>query len=192
MNDAGGASSSSRSPAARTLIATALSTAVVLGGAFLAVDRLHSSTADAVEHPGPAATDAQTQTEVVEQARDIVAIAGLHQATAGYLLMSCKNRDDPPYQGAVYMDFRLPADASADEYFRSIAAVMVAHGWREGLPANQHLLGKNLFKDGVNAILYPDSDSSRHGVARIYGQCHDMNTHRNDSTAWVDVTDRLH
>jgi hypothetical protein len=169
-----------------------LSTAVVLGGAFLAVDRLHSSTADAVEHPGPAATDAQTQTEVVEQARDIVAIAGLHQATAGYLLMSCKNRDDPPYQGAVYMDFRLPADASADEYFRSIAAVMVAHGWREGLPANQHLLGKNLFKDGVNAILYPDSDSSRHGVARIYGQCHDMNTHRGDSTAWIDITDRLH
>jgi hypothetical protein len=145
-----------------------------------------------VEHPGPAATDAQTQTEVVEQARDIVAIAGLHQATAGYLLMSCKNRDDPPYQGAVYMDFRLPADASADEYFRSIAAVMVAHGWREGLPANQHLLGKNLFKDGVNAILYPDSDSSRHGVARIYGQCHDMNTHRGDSTAWIDITDRLH
>jgi hypothetical protein len=69
---------------------------------------------------------------------------------------------------------------------------MVAHGWREGLPANQHLLGKNLFKDGVNAILYPDSDSSRHGVARIYGQCHDMNTHRGDSTAWIDITDRLH
>ncbi|MGO8966319.1 hypothetical protein [Mycobacterium sp.] len=192
MNDAGGASSGSRSPAARTLIATALSTAVVLGGAFLAVDRLHSSTADAVEHPGPAATDAQTQTEVVEQARDIVAIAGLHQATAGYLLMSCKNRDDPPYQGAVYMDFRLPADASADEYFRSIAAVMASHGWREGLPPNQHLFGRNLSKDGVNAILYPDSDSPGHGVARIYGQCHDMNTHRNDSTAWVDVTDRLH
>jgi hypothetical protein len=94
---------------------------MVAGGAFLAVDRLHSSTADSVEHPGPAATDAQTQTEVVELARDIVAIAGLHQATAGYLLMSCKDRDDPPYQGAVYLNFLLPADISADEYFRTIS-----------------------------------------------------------------------
>ena len=165
---------------------------MVTGGAFLAIDRLHSSTADSVEHAGPAATDAQTQTEVVELASDIVAIAGLHQATAGYLLMSCKDRDDPPYQGAVYLNFLLPADISADEYFRTITASMVGHGWREGLPPNQHLLGRNLSKDGVNAILYPDSDSPRHGVARIYGQCRDMTNHRNDSTAWIDITDRLH
>jgi hypothetical protein len=188
-----GSKNSSRPSGAdsRTLIAAALSTAVVVGGAFLAIDRLHSSTADSVEHPGPAATDAQTQTEVVEQSRGIVAIAGLHQATAGYLLMSCKDRDDPPYQGAVYLNFLLPADISADEYFRTITASMVGHGWREGLPPNQHLLGRNLSKDGVNAILYPDSDSPRHGVARIYGQCHDMTNHRNDSTAWIDITDRL-
>ena len=165
---------------------------MVTGGAFLAIDRLHSSTADSVEHAGPAATDAQTQTEVVELASDIVAIAGLHQATAGYLLMSCKDRDDPPYLGAVYLNFLLPADISADEYFRTITASMVGHGWREGLPPNQHLLGRNLSKDGVNAILYPDRDSPRHGVARIYGQCRDMTNHRNDSTAWIDITDRLH
>ncbi|HEY6857965.1 MAG TPA: hypothetical protein VI194_17360 [Mycobacterium sp.] len=191
MNDVGGSSSNLRSPTAGTLILAALSTALVLGGAFLAVGRLHSSTADSVEHPGPPATDAQTQTEVVAQARDIVAIAGLHQATAGYLLMSCKNRDDPPYQGAVYLNFPLPAEVSAEEYFRRIAAVMVAHGWREGLPPNQHLLGKNLSKHGVNAIVYPDSDAANNGVARIYGQCHNMNNHRGDSTTWIDVTDRL-
>lgn len=144
-----------------------------------------------MEHPGPAATDAQTQTEVVDQARDIVAIGRLNQATAGYMLMSCKDRDDPPYQGAVYLNFLLPTDITAYEYFRTITAAMVGHGWREGLPPNQHLLGRNLSKDGVNAILYPDSDSPGHGVARIYGQCHDTTDHRNDSTAWTDITDRL-
>src|SRR6201999_3085593 len=77
-----------------------------------------------------------------------------------------------------------------DEYFRTIAAAMVAHGWREGLAPNQHIFGRNLSKDGVNAILYPDRDSTTHGVGRIYGQCHDMNSHR--AAAWVDVTDRLH
>src|ERR1700742_3426988 len=182
--------SSVRSPAARALTAVVLFTVVVVGVAFLVVNRLHSSAANAVENPGPAATDAQTQNEVVDQAKDIVAIAALQQPTAGYLLMSCKDHDNPPYQGAVYLDFQLPPDVGADQYFRTIAAAMVAHGWREGLPPNQHIFGRNLSKDGVNAILYPDRDSTTHGVGRIYGQCHDMNSHR--AAAWVDVTDRLH
>ncbi len=158
----------------------------------MAVDRLHSSAADAVEHPRSTATDEQTKTEVVEQARFIVAVAALQNPTAGYLLMSCKNREDPPYQGAVYLDFALPADARVDEYFRRIAAAMVARGWREGLPPNQHLMGKTLSKDGVTATLYPNGDSPTHGVGRIYGQCRDMNNHRADATAWVDITDQLH
>jgi len=52
------------------------------------------------------------------------------------------------------------------------------------------MFGRNLSKDGVNAILYPDRESTMHGVGRIYGQCHDMNSHR--GAEWVDVTDRLH
>lgn len=179
-----------RSPAARTVMAAVVSTAVLVGAAFLVINRLHSSAANVVEHPGPAATDAQTQSEVVEEAKDIVAIAALAQPTASYLLMSCKDHENPPYQGAVYLDFQLPPDVSADQYFATIAATMVAHGWREGLPPNQHMFGRNLSKDGVNAILYPDPDSTAHGVGRIYGQCHDMNSHR--GAAWVDVTDRLH
>lgn len=153
--------------------------------------RLHSLAADSVEHPGPTATDGQSKTEVVEQARRIVAIARLQQATAGYLLMSCKDRDNPPYQGAVYMNFTLPADARPDKYFQTIAAAMLAHGWSEGLPPNQHLFGKTLSMDGVTAILYQDSDSPDQGIARIYGQCRNMNNHRGDTTTWVDITDQL-
>ena len=63
---------------------------------------------------------------------------------------------------------------------------------RKRLPPNRALFGKTLSKDGVTAILYQDSDSEKHGVARIYGQCRDMNDHRGDSTAWVDITDQLH
>src|ERR1700752_3991075 len=121
-----------RSPAARIMLAAGLTSTLFLGAAFLAVGRLHSSAADAVERPGRTATDEQTETEVVDQARVIVAAGALQNATAGHLLMSCKNRDDPPYQGAVYMNFAVPTDAHGDEYFRSIAAAMVARGWREG------------------------------------------------------------
>lgn len=189
MNDA--ESSGLRSPAARALTLVILSTALIVAGVYLAVDRLHAKASDAVEHPGPAATDAQTQTEVVQHARDIVAIAGLRQPTGAYLLMSCKNRDDPPYQGAVYLNFQLPTDVTPDEYFRTVSATMVAHGWREGPPANQHLFGRNLSKDGINAILYPDRDTSTHGVARVYGQCRDVTDHRGAKADWIDITDRL-
>lgn len=164
----------------------------MLGATLLAVGRLHSSPADSVERPGGTATDEQTKTQVVEQARHIVAIAGLQDATAGYLLVSCKDRDNPPYQGAVYMDFTLPADTGLAEYFRRIATAMVARGWREGPAPNQHLLGTMLSKDGVAATLYPNIDSPMHGVARIYGQCRDMNNHRGDPTAWVDITNQLY
>jgi hypothetical protein len=180
------------SQASRALIAAALTAGLVLSGAFLAVGRLHSSAGDALEHPSHTATDEQTKTEVVAQARFIVAVATLHNATAGYLLMSCKDRDDPPYQGAVYMNFALPADARADEYFRNIATAMVARGWTERLPPNRAMVGETFAKDGVTAILYQDSDSEKRGIARIYGRCNDMNNHRRDSTAWIDITDQLH
>jgi hypothetical protein len=171
------------------LIAAALIAALVLSGAFLAVRWLHSS--DAGEHPSRTATDEQSKTEVVDQARFIVAVAGLQNATAGYLLMSCKNRDDPPYQGAVYMNFAFPADARADEYFRRIAATMVAHGWTERPPPNRALVGKTFAKNGITALLYQDSDSEKHGVARIYGHCNNMTNRRGDSTGWIDITNQL-
>jgi hypothetical protein len=174
------------------LLGAALIWTLVLGATFLAVGRLHSSTADSVERPSRTATDEQIKAEVVAQAKLIVAVAALQNPTAGYLLMSCKNHDDPPYQGAVYMDFALPADAHGDEYFRSIATALVARGWREGLAPRQNVFGKTLAKDSVTAILYPDNGSPTHGVARIYGQCRDMSNHRSDSTAWVDITDQLH
>jgi hypothetical protein len=177
-------------PAARTVMTAVLSAAVLVGAAFLVINRLHSSAGNVVEHPGPSATDAQTQSEVVEATKGIVAVAALQQPTASYLLMSCKDNDNPPYQGAVYLDFQLPPDSSPDQYFRTIAAAMVARGWREGLPPNQHMFGRNLSKDGVNAILYPDRDSPTHGIGRVYGRCHDMTSHR--GVAWVDVTDRMH
>src|SRR6202044_2689846 len=144
------------SPAARTVIAAVVSIAVLVGAAVLVINRLHSSAANVVEHPGPAATDAQTQSEVVEQAKDIVAIAALQQPTGGYLLMSCKDHDNTPYQGAVYLDFELPPDASRVQDFRSIGERIVAPGWHQVLPPKQHMVGRNLSKEGVNAILYPD------------------------------------
>lgn len=180
----------SRSPGVRALLIAALMVSLVLGGAFLLVGRLHSSPGDVLDHPVHPLTDEQAEGQVVETAKQIVTIAGLQRPTAGYLLMSCKNRDDPPYQGAVYMDFAVPAEARADMYFRSIAGAMIAQGWNEGLPPNQ-AYGRTLYKGGVTAIFYMNRDVANFGIMRLYGQCRNMNNHRNDTTAWVDITDKL-
>jgi hypothetical protein len=180
-----------RARGARALLAGTLSISLTLGAAFLAVDRFHSSPADTVEHPAHPVSDEQTKAEVVEQAKRVVAVARLQKVTGGYLLMSCKDRDSPPYQGAVYLNFTLPADAHADTYFQGIAAAMLARGWHEGAPSNQHLFGKTLYKNGVSAVVYRDNDYPRLGIVRLYGQCRDMTDHRNDATGWVDITGQI-
>jgi hypothetical protein len=178
-----------RSTRVRALIAAALTASLLLSGAFLLVDRLHTTPTDALDHPANPVTDDQSEAQVVEPARQVVTLTGLRTASAGYMLMSCKDRDDPPYQGAIYLIFALPAGVRADTYFPTIAATLASHGWTEGLPPNGHEFARSLSKDGVTMIVYRQSEDPSLGVLRIYGQCRNMNNHRNE--AWIDITDRL-
>jgi hypothetical protein len=180
-----------RSTAARALLAAALGLSLLLGGLVVLVDELHSSPADALDHPAQPLSDEQSGDQVLEPAKQIVTTARLQQATAGYMLMSCKDVSDPPYQGAIYLNFAVPADVRADTYFRGIADAMVGHGWREGIPPSRYAYGATLYRGEVTAIVYRDGDVPGVGVLRLYGQCRNMNDHRNDTTAWSDITDRL-
>ncbi len=177
-----------RSKQVRALIAAALAVSLLLGGAVVLVDRLHSTPADALDHPVNPVTDDQSETQVVDSAQQIVTLTGLRTASAGYSLMSCKDRDDPPYQGAIYLTFALPAAARADSYFPTIASTLVTHGWTEGLPPNDHPFAKTLSREGITVIAYRQTDDPSLGVLRVYGQCRNMNDHRRDATAWIDIT----
>ncbi|VAZ75964.1 Putative lipoprotein LppJ [Mycobacterium persicum] len=176
----------------RAVLAAALVTCLLLGAAVLLVANRHrASSANSGDHPVGPLDDAATEAQVVDKAKQIVTAAGLQTSTAGYLMMSCKNRDDPPYQGAVYLTFALPAEAPADRYFRDVTAALVRHGWTEGLPPNDQVFGRTLSKDAVTAIIYRHRDDAGAGVLRLYGQCRNVNDHRRDSTAWVDITNQL-
>jgi hypothetical protein len=175
----------------RLLIAAALAVSLLLGGTFLLVGRFHSTPSDVLDHPANPITDAQSQAQVVESARQIVTLTGLRTASAGYALMSCKDRDDPPYQGAIYLTFFLPDTARADTYLPGVGATLVGHGWTEGLGPNNHAFAKTLSKDAVTVVIYRLDEDPGLGVLRVYGQCRNMNDHRHDTTAWVDVTERV-
>ncbi|WP_197507903.1 hypothetical protein [Mycobacterium sp. 852014-52450_SCH5900713] len=180
-----------RSRQIRALIAVALAIPLLLGAALIMVDRLHSKPADALEHPASPVSDDQSKAQVVQSAQHIVTATGLQASSAGYSLMSCKNRDDPPYQGSIYLTFSLPATAPADTYFGRFAATLAGDGWAEGLPPNNHAFAKTLTKDGVTVIVYRHDDEPHLGVLRVYGQCRNMNDHHRDATAWTDVTDQF-
>jgi hypothetical protein len=180
-----------RSTAARALLAAALTVSLLLGGLVVLVDKLHSSPSDSLDHPAQPVSDEQSEDQVLEPAKQIVTTARLQQSTAGYLLMSCKDVSDPPYQGAIYLNFAVPPAIRADTYFRGIADAMVRSGWREGIPPSRYTYGATLYRGDVTAIVYRDSDLPGVGVLRLYGQCRNINNHRNDRTAWTDITDRL-
>jgi hypothetical protein len=181
----------SRSPRVRALVAAALGVSLLLGGAFLVVNKLHPPLADTLDHPDHPLTDEQSRIQVIEPARQVVSLNDMQTTSAGYLLMSCKNDADPPYQGAVYLTFMLPDSAHAETYFPAVAATMVDHGWTEGVQPSDRLYGRTLSKDSVTAVVYRQDGDPRLGIVRLYGECRNVTDHRADTTGWVDVTGDL-
>ncbi|OBK15543.1 hypothetical protein A5636_05585 [Mycobacterium asiaticum] len=171
-------------------MAGALAISLTFGGIFVSVDRLHSTPADALSRPDTA-TDEQSQAQALGAAQRLVSVARLHPTTAGYLLMSCAGRDDPPYQGAIHLTFALPAGTSAHTYLPAVVDTLVSDGWTEGSPPGGHAFGSTLSKHAVTAIVYRHDTNPAMGVLRIYGECRNMNDHRNDTTGWVDVTGQV-
>jgi hypothetical protein len=180
-----------RAPRVRALLAAALTVSLLLGGAFLAVSALRPAPLEKLDHPTNPVSDDATAAQVVGSAKQIVSIAGLRTKSAGYLLMSCKNQNDPPYQGAIYLTFTLPAGTHPDTYFTKIAATLVARGWTEGLPPNEHVFGQTVSKDAVTAIIYPHGEDPSLGILRAYGECRDTADHRADASGWIDITNQF-
>lgn len=173
------------------LIAAALLLCLVLGSSFIVLHRLRDLRGAAVEAPAHPLTDEQARQQVVEAARQFVEAGRLDKATATYMLLSCTNREDPPYQGAVYLDFGLPAPGETRRYFDRIDAALTARGWSVALPPSGHPGGRTLTKDGVTAVYYPNLDAPGRGVLQIYGECRNVTDHRADPTGWVDITAAL-
>ncbi|ORA10818.1 hypothetical protein BST16_21155 [Mycobacterium asiaticum DSM 44297] len=179
-----------RSNAARALLAAALAIALVAGGVFVSVDRLHDTPDDTLLR-ADAVSDEQSRAQAVGYARRAVDAAGLRPTTAGYLLMSCGGHQEPPYQGAIHLTFALPAEQRADTYFQTVATALRFDGWIEGLAPGGHAYGSTMSKDGVTAVLYRHDDNPSLGVLRLYGECRNMADHRNDVAGWVDVTSQV-
>lgn len=177
-----------RSRPAVLLIAAALLVSLVLGLSFVALHRFRDLRGAAVDPVAQPLTDEQAKTQVLEPAREIVGTGRLSGVSASYLLMSCTNTDEPPYQGAIYLNFTVPGVLETPKYFGSIAAAMAAKGWIEGLPPNRHPGGRTFTRNGVTVIYFRTDDHTDRATMQIYGECRDTTDHRMDATGWVDIT----
>lgn len=180
-----------RSKPAQLVIATALLVSLIWGASFVALHYFRDMRGAAVEPVAHPLTDEQAKLQVLEPAQEIVGAGRLSGVSASYLLMSCKNADEPPYQGAVYLNFDVPGVLDTPRYFASIAAAMTASGWTEAMPPGRHPGGRTLTRNGVTVIFFRNSDSDDRATMQIYGECRNTTDHRNDPTGWVDITAAL-
>ena len=168
------------------MLAALVTVLVVVSGAVWLGDR---RAAEQVGLQGEPMTDVQATGQVLASARQIVGTAHLLDATGGYAFVSCKNANEPPYQVAAYLNFRLPR-TNAVKYLRDVAASMTAHGWTTAPAMGEHF-GQKLTKDGVTAIFYPNGAGADFATLRLYGQCRNIADHRNDNPVWREVTGQL-
>lgn len=180
-----------RSRPALLLITAALLVSLVLGATFITLHRLKDLRGEAVEALERTLTDDQSRRQVLDSAREFVAAARLPAATGSYLLASCRQNNEPPYQGTVYLEFDVPAVARTPAFFREVARSMVGRGWTEGLAPLRHPGGKVLAREGVTALLYRNPDIPGRGVLRISGACRNISDHRLDSIGFIDITGEL-
>jgi hypothetical protein len=176
----------SRSQRYLVLVLAALVTVLAVAAGVL---WLSDRGADKVRLQGEPMTDAQAAGQVLVSAKQIVSVAKLRDASGGYAFVSCQNANEPLYQVAVYMNFRLPQNNSV-KYLRDVGAAMVAHGWAPAPVMDEHF-GQKLTKDGVTAIVYRSGDNTDFATLRLYGECRNTADHRNDNPAWREISDQL-
>jgi hypothetical protein len=172
-----------RSPQAKALLWAALVLSFALGVALVVVDRQQVDGADRTAEP---LTDDQAAAQVVGSARQIVAAAHLQEAAGGYTFVSCAHENEAPYQAAFYMSFSLP-QADWRRYLAAVASVMIVDGWVDA-PAQAEHFGRKLTNGGVTAVLQRNLDDSSSATIRLYGECRNIEDHRNDNPAWTEVS----
>jgi hypothetical protein len=175
-----------RSPRPVVLVLAALVAVIVVGAALLWIS---DRGAGVVHLQGEPMTDGQAAGQVLASAKQIVSVARLQDATGGYTFVSCQNANEPPYQAAVYMNFRL-LQSNSVKYLRDIAAAMAAHGWNPAPTTDEHF-GQKLTRDGITAIVYRSGNDTDFATMRLYGECRNTADHRNDNPVWREITDQL-
>ena len=160
--------------------------AALILGLVLGVGVIATAAKDPLQDTSAAAmSDDDAVAQVVSAARQIVSAAGLQQPAGGYSFQSCATADEPPYQATVYATFAVPQGDPA-RYVKAAADAMAADGWTRSPVAGERF-GQKLSRDGVTALINRDDSGAGVATLRLYGECRNWESHRDDDPVWTEV-----
>lgn len=134
-------------------------------------------------------SDEESRAQVVDAAKAITAAAGLDVTYANYQWEWCNDQGEPPYRSRVDIAFVVPPGTTNIDASKTVATTVAAQpGWAAGTPPGIHTAGDAVHKGNVWAVIGPGNYPERGGI-RIFGECRNMNDHRN--SGGVEITDEI-
>ncbi len=91
------------------------------------------------------------------------------------------------------MAFRIAEDTEPEKYFEQLAQTIVQQGvgWYDGPPPGKKPFGTVIHTDTVMAVIGQNPVAREDGYVDVFGECRNMDDHRDDATTNVNVTDQL-
>lgn len=131
-------------------------------------------------------TDDESRGQVVDAAKEIVRAARLDITYANLQWEWCNDQGEPPFRTKVELAFVTPA--GEDRSAQIAASVAAQPGWESGPPPGYVPAGEVVHKGDVWASIGPGNNPERGGI-QIYGECRNVNDHRD--TDGVEITDEI-
>ncbi|MDT5218446.1 MAG: hypothetical protein QOF15_551 [Mycobacterium sp.] len=120
-------------------------------------------------------TPEQSKALVIDAANEIVSTLDLHAIEPAFWHASCNDQGDPPFRGQMRIGY--PAAASFDASEAEVAQMaqrLESQGWTTDSDFKSH--GVTLQKNGVVAVLGPQSAGDSTRSVELFGECRDVTT----------------
>lgn len=134
-------------------------------------------------------SDEESRAQVVDAAKAITQAANLDIAYASYGWEWCNDQGEPPFRSRVDLAFVVPPGTDNVDMSKQVASTVATQpGWEAGTPPGIHTGGNAVHQGNVWAVIGPGNYPERGGV-RIFGECRNMNDHRNGGGE--EITDEV-
>jgi hypothetical protein len=127
---------------------------------------------DGVSNP---ITPEQSKAQVIDAATEIVGTLNLQVIEPAFWHASCNDQGDAPFRGQMRIGYPLASsfDASDAEVAQMVKNLQTK-GWTTNSDFHSH--GATLKKNGVVAVLGPQSAGDSTRSLELFGECRDMTT----------------
>jgi len=132
-------------------------------------------------------TPEQSKAQVVDAARDLVAVLELPVIRAVFSHASCNDQGEAPFQGHVVITYPLaPSFEASDAAQADMVAKLQSQGWSTDSDAHTH--GTPLKKNGVQVTFWKQNAATPNNGIDLWGECRDVTTTKDTRGGTEDVT----